>query len=212
MLDRWLSVLQKNRLIAVIRCNNLDLGRKQAHAMAKAGVKLIEVTGNSYQPLELISTLRDELPSCYIGAGTILSHDFLTNAIASGIQFCFTPHFDPDLLALAHYHNIPMIPGALSPTEIITAFNYGAKTVKVFPIQSVGGVTYLKNILAPLPHIPLIPTGGVNITNAVDYIKAGAIAIGLASDLFPTDLIMEDNWQEITNRTKKLLENLEKLQ
>ncbi len=205
MLDLWLSLLQKHRLIAVIRCDTLELAKKQAHAMAKAGVKLIEVTANSYQPLQLISMLREELPSCYIGVGTILSHDFLTNAIESGIQFCFTPHFDPDLLALAHYHNIPLIPGALSPTEIITAFSYGAKTVKVFPIQAVGGVTYLKNILAPLPHLPLIPTGGVTINNASDYIKAGAIAIGLASDLFPPDLVMKEDWEEIIHRARLLL-------
>lgn len=210
MLDRWLPLLQEHRLIAVIRCDTLELAKKQAHAVAKAGVKLIEVTANSYQPLQLISMLREELPSCYIGAGTILSHEFLTKALESGIQFCFTPHFDPDLLALAHYNNIPMIPGALTPTEIITAFSYGAKTVKVFPIQAVGGVTYLKNILAPLPHLPLIPTGGVNINNAVDYISAGAIAIGLASDLFPRDLMIREDWGEITNRARLLLNRLQK--
>lgn len=205
MLDCWLSLLQKHRLIAVIRCNSLELAKKQACAVARAGVRLIEVTANTHQPLSLISFLREELPSCYVGVGTVLSHDFLTKAIESGIQFCFTPHFDADLLALAHYHNIPLIPGALSPTEIITAFNYGAKTVKVFPIQAVGGVTYLKNILAPLPDLPLIPTGGVNINNAVDYLQAGAIAVGLASDLFPSDLIIQEDWEEITHRARQVL-------
>lgn len=205
MLDLWLSLLQKHRLIAVIRCDSLELAKKQAHAVAKGGVRLIEVTANTHQPLQLISLLREELPHCYVGVGTVLSHEFLTKALESGIQFCFTPHFDPDLLALAHYHDIPLIPGALSPTEIITAFNCGATTVKVFPIQAVGGVTYLKNILAPLPHLPLIPTGGVNINNAVDYLKAGAIAVGLATDLFPHALVVKEDWEEITHRVRLLL-------
>ena len=98
-----------------------------------------------------------------MGVGTILSLTDLKNAIAAGIQFAFSPHFAPELIDLAHNHNIPFIPGALSPTEIINASNYGAKTVKVFPIQSMGGIDYLKNILAPTPYLKLIPTGGVRL-------------------------------------------------
>ncbi|MGI0482335.1 bifunctional 4-hydroxy-2-oxoglutarate aldolase/2-dehydro-3-deoxy-phosphogluconate aldolase [Geminocystis sp. CENA526] len=203
-INNWLSILRRYRLIGVIRANNSELGRKKAHALAKGGVRLIEITWNSYQPDELIATLRKELPHCYIGTGTILSDDDLRRSIEAGVQFCFTPHCDLNLLNVAHSHNIPMIPGAFSPTEIITAFKGGAKVVKVFPISSLGGVNYIKNIRAPLPHIPLIPTGGVTIDNASDYIKAGSIAVGLSTDLFPQKLIFDNNWDMIVERIEQI--------
>lgn len=204
MLNNWLSILSTHRLIGVIRSNDLNIGKKKAHALAKGGVRLIEITWNSYQPHSLISSLREELPHCYIGTGTILCHDDLVRSIDAGIQFCFSPHYDSNLLQFAHKFDIPMIPGAFSPTEMMTAFNGGAKVVKVFPISSLGGVNYIKNIRAPLPHIPLIPTGGVTIHNAMDYIKAGSIAVGLSTDLFPEKLMFDDNWDIIVKRIQQI--------
>lgn len=208
MLNNWLSILGTHRLIGVIRSHDLNIGKKKAYALAKAGVRLIEITWNSYQPHSLISSLRKELPHCYIGTGTILCQDDLVRSIDAGIQFCFSPHYDCHLLKFAHSYNIPMIPGALSPTEIITAFHGGAKVVKVFPISSLGGVNYIKNIRAPLPHIPLIPTGGVTIDNAMDYIKAGSIAVGISTDLFPRKLIFDDNWDMIIQRIEQIQQQL----
>ncbi len=204
MLENWLSVLQDNRLIGVIRTDNLKMGLKMAYALAQGGVKLIEITWNSTQPAKLITTLRQELPHCSIGAGTIVHHRDLVTAIDAGIQFCFSPHFDSNLLNFAHNRDIPYIPGALSPSEIINAFNGGAKTVKVFPIQAVGGVNYIKSIRSPLNNIPLIPTGGVTIQDAQDYIKAGAIAVGLSTDLFPEDLLKEKKWEIISERVNQI--------
>jgi 2-dehydro-3-deoxyphosphogluconate aldolase/(4S)-4-hydroxy-2-oxoglutarate aldolase len=204
MLDNWLSIVSKYRLIAVIRANNVTTGIKMAHAAAQGGIKLIEITWNSEQPLVIVNRLREELPDCYIGVGTILSKDNLQNAIAAGIQFAFSPHFATELIDLAHNYDIPFIPGALSPTEIITAFHYGAKTVKVFPIQAMGGVNYLKNILAPTPHLKLIPTGGVRLENAEDFIKHGAVAVGLSTDLFPHHLVIKEDWEAIQSRVQKI--------
>ncbi len=212
MLDSWLSIVSKYRLIAVIRAENVALGIKMAHAVAKGGVKLIEITWNSQQPLVLVKRLRKELPDCYIGVGTILSIKDLKNAIESGIQFAFSPHLSSELIDFAHSRDIPFIPGALSPTEIINAFNYGAKTVKVFPIKSMGGVDYLKNILAPTPHLKLIPTGGVRFDNAEDFIKNGAVGIGLATDLFPPDLLATEDWNAITLRAKEMQQKLENIE
>lgn len=208
MLNNWLSILRTHRLIGVIRSNDLNIGKKKAHALARGGVRLIEITWNSYQAERLISSLREELPHCYIGTGTILCHDDLVRSIEAGVQFCFSPHYDFNLLNVAHNHQIPMIPGAFSPTEIITAFHGGAKVVKVFPISSLGGVKYIKNIRAPLPHIPLIPTGGVTIDNAMDYIKAGSIAVGLSTDLFPEKLMFDDNWDMIIQRIEQIQQKL----
>jgi 2-dehydro-3-deoxyphosphogluconate aldolase/(4S)-4-hydroxy-2-oxoglutarate aldolase len=104
--------------------------------------------------------------------------------------------------------NIPIIPGALTPTEIITAWNYGATCVKVFPVQAVGGSNYIKSLQGPLGHIPLIPTGGVTLENAEDFLKVGAIAVGLSGELFPKKWILEENWHEITEQAKALIQKL----
>lgn len=208
MLQTWLPLLKSSRIIAVIRADDWQEGKKKAQAVAQAGIKLIEVTWNSAQPLKLIEYIRTEFPSCCVGVGTILDEPSLQEAIQGGAQFAFSPHFSPQLLEIAHSHNIPLTPGALSPTEILTAFQYGAKTVKVFPVSALGGVQYLKSILAPLPHLPLIPTGGVTLANALDYITAGAIAVGLAGDLFPPALVKQENWQEISQRARHLQQQL----
>ncbi|MBX2862950.1 MAG: ketohydroxyglutarate aldolase, partial [Leptolyngbyaceae cyanobacterium MAG.088] len=121
-------------------------------------------------------------------------------AIASGIQFCFCPHTNPVLIEMAREHNIPIMPGALTPTEIVTAWQAGATCVKVFPVQSMGGHNYIHSLQGPLGHIPLIPTGGVMLENAAGFIEAGAIAVGLSSNLFSRPHIQEQNWSDITQR------------
>lgn len=206
--DIWLDLLQKYRLIAVIRTQDFNLGIKMAKAMAEGGISLIEITWNSYQPHKLIHQLRKILPHCYIGAGTILTLSNLQEAIDCGAQFIFSPHVNQTLIEYSIKMKIPIIPGALSPTEIVTAFQLGANCVKVFPIKSVGNVDYIKSLQGPLGHIPLIPTGGVTMDNAMDFISAGAIAIGLSSQLFPQDLILSNNWDLITERAFNLQNKL----
>ena len=208
MLNQWLTIISQYRLIAVIRAGSVPQGLKMAQSAAEAGVKIIEVTWGSKDPLALVKKLRIELPDCYIGIGTILSVDNLKMAIDSGVQFAFSPHLDYQLIDFAHQHDIPFIPGTLSPTEIITAVNYGAKTVKVFPIQSMGGIDYIKNVLAPTPHLPLIPTGGVKVCDAVNYIRHGATAVGLSTDLFLPELLEKEDWSAITKRAKEVQSQL----
>ena len=200
----WLSLLHQHRSIAVIRASSRFLGYQMAQAVAEGGMSLIEITWNSSQAPELISQLRSELPTCIIGTGTILNREQLQQAIAAGAQFLFTPHVDTTLIELAVAEGVPMIPGALSPTEIITAWQAGASCVKVFPIQAVGGASYIKALQGPLGSIPLIPTGGVTLENAQELITAGAIAVGLAGDLFPKALIANGNWKAIAQRAKLL--------
>ena len=203
-IDSWQTILQAQKAIAVIRAPKLTMGLGMAEAVAEGGIKLIEVTWNSHQPQELISQLRARLPHCLIGAGTILNNSQLQEAIACGAQFLFSPHCDPQLIKNAIKYKIPLIPGALSPTEILQAWQAGATVVKVFPIQTVGGANYIKAIQGPLGHIPLIPTGGVTIDNAQSMLAAGAIAVGLSSNLFLPSLVQEQNWSAITYRTQRL--------
>ena len=200
--DSWLTQLQKHRAIAVIRYPQLELGSQMAKAVSSGGMQLIEITWNSDQPAELVRQLRSELPSATIGAGTILDLNQLREAIASGAQFLFCPHVDSALIQAAVEAGVPIIPGALSPTEIVTAWQAGASCVKVFPVQSVGGVNYIKNLQDPLGQIPLIPTSGVTKENAGGFLEAGAIAVGLSSQLFPKQLVAARDWEGIAERAK----------
>ncbi len=205
LIDSWQTILQEQKAIAVIRSPELTIGLGMAEAVAAGGIKLIEVTWNSQQPQELISQLRARLPHCIIGAGTILNNSQLQEAIACGAQFLFAPHFDPQLLRNAIAQKIPFVPGVLSPTEIVHAWQAGATACKVFPIKTVGGADYIKSLQGPLGQIPLIPTGGVTIDNARSLLDAGAIAVGLSSSLFLPALVREQNWQAITHRTQSLI-------
>jgi 2-dehydro-3-deoxyphosphogluconate aldolase / (4S)-4-hydroxy-2-oxoglutarate aldolase len=209
ILDSWLSILSQYKAIAIIRSPRFDLGLKMAEAVARGGMRLIEITWNSEQPQALIAELRMRFPDCIIGAGTILDVTQLQNAIACGAQFIFSPHFNPNLVEVSVYlHQIPYVPGVLSPTEIVTAWQTGASALKVFPISAMGGASYLKSLQAPLEGIPLIPTGGVTLDNAAEMISVGAIAIGLSGSLFPNYLVEAGNWQAISDRTFKLLSQL----
>ena len=210
-LDEWLGLLQKHRAIAIVRCADFDSAYQMALAAAAGGMRLIEITWNSDRPERLIERLRRELPQCTIGTGTILNRQQLESAIDAGAQFAFSPHFDPDLLAAClHKHRVPFVPGVFSPTEITQAYRAGAKVVKVFPIESLGGAEYIKCLQSPLSHIPLIPTGGITFENASQMIEAGAIAVGISSSLFPSVDIAKKDWQKIASRTRILLESLAK--
>jgi 2-dehydro-3-deoxyphosphogluconate aldolase / (4S)-4-hydroxy-2-oxoglutarate aldolase len=204
----WLSILKRHRVIAVIRTDSLETGLAMAKATAAGGIRLIEVTWNSTQPAILVETLRAELPHCIIGCGTLLTLRHVKNAIKAGAQYGFMPHFNPELIAYGHERAWPVHPGALTPTEIITAWNAGATAVKVFPVSALGGCDYIRNLQGPLSHIPLIPTGGVTLANAKDFLDAGAIAVGLAGDLFPKAAILKQDWGKITGRSQRLLQSL----
>lgn len=206
--QRWLELLQNYRAIAVIRSPDLKLGMQLAHAVAQGGMGLIEITWNSDRPADLIALLRQQLPHCTIGAGTLLTREQVQEAIACGAEFLFSPHTHPALIEQAIKADIPIIPGALTPTEIVTAWQSGASSVKVFPIQAVGGSSYIKSLQGPLGHIPLIPTGGVTLDNGPDLIQAGAIAIGLSSQLFPPSLVKAQNWPAIAEISRRLLVKL----
>ncbi len=209
----WLTLLQGStsapsigKVIAVIRADKINQAYQMAKAVASGGIQLVEITWNSDRAAELISQLRLELPSCTIGTGTLLTQAQMKQAINAGAQFLFTPHVDPVMIQEAVQKGVPIIPGALSPTEIVTAWTTGASCVKVFPVQAMGGVNYIKSLQGPLGHIPLIPTGGVTLENAKEFITAGAIAVGLSGDLFPQQLVATSNWNAIAQRARQLMQ------
>ena len=158
----WLTLSQGNsayapsvgKAIAVIRASQMEQARQMAKAVALGGIQLIEITWNSDRAAEIITYLRSELPACTIGTGTLLTLQQMEQAIAVGAQFLFTPHVDRAMIEAAIQRSVAIIPGALSPTEIVTAWAMGASGVKVFPVQAIGGVSYIKSLQGPLSHIP----------------------------------------------------------
>jgi 2-dehydro-3-deoxyphosphogluconate aldolase/(4S)-4-hydroxy-2-oxoglutarate aldolase len=204
----FFSLLRQYRALAIIRASDLELGRRMGVAIAQGGMRLIEITWNSDRAPELIARLRSELPECIIGTGTILTVDQLKNAIESGIQFCFTPHVNLQLIETAIAFDLPIVAGALTPTEIVTAWQAGASCVKVFPVDAVGGISYIKSLQGPLPQIPLIPTGGITLENAHRYIEAGAIAVGLSGQLFPKLALEAGDWDAIAQQARMLQQML----
>jgi 2-dehydro-3-deoxyphosphogluconate aldolase / (4S)-4-hydroxy-2-oxoglutarate aldolase len=205
----WLKDLRQHRAIAVIRIDDIHLGLEMAKAVAAGGGRLLEVTWNSDHPAALVETLRTELPHCIIGCGTLLNLSDLQTAIAAGAQFGFMPHVDESMIRYGRDRGLPLHPGALSPTEIVAAWNAGASAIKVFPVGAMGGAEYIRSLQGPLGHIPLIPTGGVTLRNAEAFIKAGAIALGLAGDLFAPAAIAQQDWQSITEKMQMLIKSLQ---
>ena len=204
----WLQTLRYHRAIAVVRTAHIEVGYQMAQAVARGGMHLIEITWNSDRPAELIHRLRRELKGCLIGAGTLLEADQVKQAIAAGAQFLFTPHLDRDLIQLAVSQQVPIVPGALSPSEIVAAWQSGASSVKVFPVQAVGGAAYIQSLQGPLGQIPLIPTGGVTLENTASLLDSGAIAVGLSGCLFPKAAIARADWQAITQQAQWLTQSL----
>jgi 2-dehydro-3-deoxyphosphogluconate aldolase/(4S)-4-hydroxy-2-oxoglutarate aldolase len=210
--NSWLNLLQQHRIIAVVRADNVGVAREMALASAAGGIKLIEIAWNTDRAESLIPKLQQELPDCKIGTGTVLDVGMAERAIDCGCKFLFTPHTNPELIAKGIEHNIPVIAGALTPTEIITAWQAGAAAVKVFPIKVMGGVDYLQCLQPVLRDIPLIPTGGVTLQNADKFLEAGAIAVGISSDLFSSEAVMEDDWTTIIARSQALIQKVQPFQ
>ncbi len=206
--DAFLTLLRQHRAIAVIRAPSIELGLHLATAAEAGGIRLIEITWDSTNPEDLVNKLRHQLPHCTVGIGTALSPADIKAAEAAGAQFCFCPHTDPVLIDLAQAMAIPIVPGALTPNEIVTAWQAGAAAVKVFPVGAMGGASYVRAVRRPLGHIPLVPTGGVTVENAGEMIAAGAIAVGLSTALFPKSLVAEQNWGAIAQISAGLFSRL----
>ena len=204
----WLALLERHRVIAVIRTARVELALNMAQAAAAGGVGLIEVAWNSAHPAETIGAIQQALPYCVVGVGTVLSAVDLTEAIAARAQFCFTPHIDGELIRQAQAHRLPIISGAMTPTEIVTAWRAGATSVKVFPISALGNSAYIRSVLGPLGPVPLVPTGGVTVDSAPELIKAGAAAVGLSTAMFPQAEVNDGNWVAIEARSRYLLSRL----
>ncbi len=178
----FLTRLSEVGVVAVIRAASVDAALAVSHALVRGGVTGIELTFSTPGAAEAIARTRKELPDALVGAGTVLDAASLAAACDAGASFLVSPHTDEALIRAARERGVPFLPGALTPTEIVRAWQLGATCVKVFPGSAVGP-GYLKAIRAPLPHAPLMPTGGADEKNLGEWLKAGATPVGMGGSL-----------------------------
>ncbi|MBM4277338.1 MAG: bifunctional 4-hydroxy-2-oxoglutarate aldolase/2-dehydro-3-deoxy-phosphogluconate aldolase [Deltaproteobacteria bacterium] len=193
-------------LIPVVRVTSAQEAMDVADAIKEGGVSFIEITMSVQGAIDVIKELTKKYKDGIVmGAGTVLDTETGRAALLAGAQFIVSPTLNLDLISLAHRYSAVVIPGAMTPTEILTAWNAGADMVKVFPAAQLGGPEYLKAIRGPLPQILLVPTGGVNLQNAGAFIKAGATALGAGGELVDKKAIQEKKFHVITENTRAFL-------
>lgn len=202
--------LTENGVVAVIRNIPKEKVSKVAESLIAGGVNALEVTLDGEDAFQVIERLGSEFKDqAIIGAGTVLDGVSAELALRSGAEFIVSPVLKEDVIQTTLRHGKISIPGAITPTEMLTAIELGAHIVKVFP-ASVGGPDFIKNVRGPLPQIPIIPTGGINLENAADFIKAGAVAIGAGGNLVDHQVIAEENYAQLTNMAQKYVEIVKK--
>lgn len=173
-------------------------------ALVAGGIGCVEITMTVPGAIEVIRELAASMcDRVLIGAGTVLDAQTAAKCVDAGAQFLVSPGFDSRTVAWAIEHNVLMAAGALTPTEVITAWNAGSDFVKVFPCANVGGAKYIKALRGPLPHVPLIPTGGVNLDTAADFLKAGCAALGVGGELVLADALKARQPERITELARK---------
>jgi len=175
--------IERIGIVPVIRASSAEEALFAAEAVCDGGIPIVEITMTVPGALQVISQLLKALPKVLVGAGTVLDAKMARKCADAGAQFLVTPGFDARTVAAADKLNLLIMAGALTPTEVIAAWKAGADFVKVFPCGNLGGPNYIKALKGPLPQVPLVPTGGVNLETAGDYLRAGAAALGIGGEL-----------------------------
>ncbi|NIR47912.1 bifunctional 4-hydroxy-2-oxoglutarate aldolase/2-dehydro-3-deoxy-phosphogluconate aldolase [candidate division KSB1 bacterium] len=195
-------------VVAVIRMADSRKLMNVASAIQKGGISIIEITMTTPNALKVIETVSQELVDVVlVGVGSVLNEDVANQAMDAGAKYVVSPIFKPEIIEAAHRRDIPAMPGAFTPTEIQLAHERGADIIKVFPADIVG-MNFFKGVKAPMPHVRLMPTGGVTLTNGGDWIKAGACAVGVGSALLDKQAIADDNYVLLTQNARTLRQSV----
>lgn len=201
--------IARERIVAVIRLSDPNTLIPVIRAVAAGGVKCIEITMTVPNAVELIRSVSQQpWEEVLIGAGTVLDADTAHQVIDAGAQFVVSPILQPEVIQACQQRDVFCAAGCYTPTEIYTAWKAGADVVKVFPATSLGPA-YFKDLKGPFPQIPLMPTGGVSIDNAHTWIQAGAVAVGIGSDLLDKAAIQEGRFEVLTERAQKMVLNVQ---
>jgi 2-dehydro-3-deoxyphosphogluconate aldolase/(4S)-4-hydroxy-2-oxoglutarate aldolase len=194
--------------VAVVRLHSTESAIRVADALHAGGVTALEITVTVPDAFAVIAAIARRFgDEVCVGVGTVLDVETVRGAVAAGAKYVVSPVFRPLVIAEAHRLGVPAMPGAITPTEILTAHDAGADVVKIFPADSFGP-GYLKSVLAPMPFLRLMPTGGVTPDNVGDWIAAGAVAVGLGGALVDAKLVAAGDWDGITARARKVTEGV----
>ncbi len=183
------NLIEQIGIVPVIRASSPQEARFAAEAVCQGGIPIVEITMTVPKALEVISELVKTAPDVVVGAGTVLNEEMARKCADAGAQFLVSPGFNAPTVAVAQTLDLLIMAGALTPTEVMTAWDSGADFVKVFPCGNLGGPSYVRALKGPLPDVPLVPTGGVNLDTAADYIRAGAAALGVGGELVPKEAL-----------------------
>ncbi|WP_437596076.1 bifunctional 4-hydroxy-2-oxoglutarate aldolase/2-dehydro-3-deoxy-phosphogluconate aldolase [Sorangium sp. So ce590] len=193
-------------IVPVVRAPSGELAVRAARALCAGGIEVVEITMTVPDALsamrEIASRMGDHV---LVGAGTVLTADAARRCIEAGAEFIVSPGLDLEVIRAAHDLGKAVFPGALTPTEVITAWNAGADTVKLFPCSAMGGAKYLRALRAPLPEVKMMPTGGVNLTTARDFIEAGAVALGVGGELVDAAALAAGKDEVLTERAREFM-------
>lgn len=193
-------------IIPVIRASTAEEAIFAAESVARGGIPIVEITMTVPGAIEVIAELVRELPDVLVGAGTVLDTTMARRCLYAGAKFLVSPGLDVATVKFAASKNVVMMAGALTPTEVIAAWRAGSDFVKIFPCAQVGGAAYLKALKGPLPQVPLVPTGGVNLETAADLIAAGAAALGVGGELIRKDLLQARRGDLLSDLAQQFVE------
>ena len=194
-------------LVPVVRAQSPEEAATAIDAIRAGGVPILEITMTVPGAVGLIEALSRRFgDEALVGAGTVLDPETARAVMLAGARFVVSPSLNVDTIACCHRYGVAVFPGALTPTEVVTAWQAGADMVKVFPAGNVGGASYIKALKAPLPQVELIPTGGVSLKTAGEFIKAGASALGVGADLVDLKAVREGRVAELTERARQFVE------
>jgi len=198
-----LDKISKHKVVAIVRLDDLSTAVDLTRALIAGGIRIIEFTLTNPEAVATIGTVREAVgDEAVIGAGSVISVEQVKAVADAGGQFIVSPITKPDVISTCVDLKIPTMPGALTPSEIQQAWELGADVVKVFPINNMGE-TYLKDVLAPLPHLRLMPTGGVSLDNMAHYFKLGAFSVGIGSSLIDPVAVKNHDWAKMTDIAKQ---------
>jgi 2-dehydro-3-deoxyphosphogluconate aldolase/(4S)-4-hydroxy-2-oxoglutarate aldolase len=194
-------------VVPVVRASSADEAMRAIDAIKEGGVPILEITMTVPGAIKVMEQVADKFgDEVVLGAGTVLDPETARACILAGATFVVSPALNLKTIELCQRYSVPICPGALTPTEVVTAWQAGADFVKVFPCSAMGGASYIKGLKAPLPQVELIPTGGVNLNTAADFIKAGSSALGIGADLVDLKALREGNAAKITESAKQFVQ------
>ena len=194
-------------VIPVIRANSSDEAMRAIDAILEGGVSTMEITMTVPGAVRVIEDVAARYgQDVLVGAGTVLDAETARICLLAGAQFVISPALNLETVQLCKRYGVCVMPGALTPTEVVTAWQAGADFVKVFPAGALGGASYIKSLKAPLPQIEIVPTGGVSLKTAADFVRAGSSALGVGADLVDLGALQEGNHRLITERARQYVE------